>query len=81
MTTPAPPLENLPNVADTLQITRAQGILRGLWTAPLSAKLGLLIILVYVFVALFAPWIAPFGESEIVGKKYLPWGTRWALPW
>jgi peptide/nickel transport system permease protein len=79
MTTPAPPVENLPNAADTLQITRAQRISRGLWTAPLSAKLGLLIIVVYVFVALFAPWIAPFGESEIVGKKYLPWGEEYFL--
>ena len=33
----------------------------------------------YVFVALFAPWIAPFGESEIVGKKYLPWGEEYLL--
>ena len=79
MTIPAPPVENPPNAAGTLQITRAQRILRELWTAPLSAKLGLLIIVVYVFVALFAPWIAPFGESEIVGKKYLPWGEEYFL--
>jgi len=79
MTTPAPPVENLSSATETLQITRAQRISRGLWTAPLSAKLGLLIIVVYVFVALFAPWIAPFGESEIVGKKYLPWGEQYVL--
>ena len=79
MTTPAPPVENLPNTTEAQQITRGQRILRGLLTAPLSAKLGLLIIGVYVFVALFAPWIAPFGESEIVGKKYLPWGEEYFL--
>ena len=27
--------------------------------------------MVYVFAAVFAPWLAPYGESEIVGKKYV----------
>ena len=79
MTTPAPPVETIPSDTEARQVTRLQRILRELWTAPLSAKLGLLIIVVYVFVALFAPWIAPFGESEIVGKKYLPWGEEYLL--
>ena len=47
--------------------------LRALDEAPLSAKFGLLVIAVYLFVALFAPWIAPFGESEIVGRKFQAW--------
>ncbi len=47
--------------------------------APLTAKIGLLIIVVYVFVAIFAPLIAPFGESEIVGRKYLPWSNEFLL--
>ncbi|MCX7344474.1 MAG: ABC transporter permease [Alphaproteobacteria bacterium] len=45
---------------------------RTLKTAPFTAWLGMIIILVYAIAALFAPWIAPFGESEIVGKQYLP---------
>lgn len=53
------------------------------WTAftkaPLTAKIGLLIIFVYVFVAIFGPLIAPYGESEIVGKKYLPWSNQFFL--
>lgn len=48
-------------------------VLRALGEAPLSAKFGLLVIAVYLFVALFAPWIAPFGESEIVGRKFQAW--------
>ncbi len=48
-------------------------VLRALGEAPLSAKFGLLVIAVYIFVALFAPWIAPFGESEIVGRKFQAW--------
>ena len=50
-------------------MSRGRRVLKLLGEAPLSAKLGLLVIFVYVFVALFAPWVAPFGESEIVGKK------------
>jgi peptide/nickel transport system permease protein len=45
---------------------------RTLKTAPFTAWLGMIIILVYAIAAIFAPWIAPFGESEVVGKQYLP---------
>jgi peptide/nickel transport system permease protein len=45
---------------------------RTLKTAPFTAWLGMFIILVYAIAALFAPWIAPYGEAEIVGKQYLP---------
>jgi peptide/nickel transport system permease protein len=79
MTSPAPPVEDSSVLAKIAQKSRAQRILKELIAAPLSAKLGLLIIFVYVFVALFAPWVAPFGESEIVGKKYLPWGEEYFL--
>ena len=79
MSTPAPPVEDLPSDSIRPQISRAQRIVKELIAAPLSAKLGLLIIFTYVFVALFAPWLAPFGESEIVGKKYLVWGDEYLL--
>jgi peptide/nickel transport system permease protein len=79
MTSPAPPVEDSSAFARIARKSRAQRILKELIAAPLSAKLGLLIIFVYVFVALFAPWVAPFGESEIVGKKYLPWGEEYFL--
>ncbi|MFT5217925.1 MAG: peptide/nickel transport system permease protein [Planctomycetota bacterium] len=62
-----------------IEISRTRRVLKELMQAPLSAKLGLLIIFVYVFVALFAPWIAPFGESELVGRKYQPWGDEFLL--
>ncbi len=42
--------------------------------APWSARFGMLVILVYAFVALFAPVLTPFGESEIVGSEFEPWG-------
>ena len=47
---------------------------RELRKAPRAAWFGIVVILVYVMVAATAPIIAPFGETEIVGAEYLPWG-------
>lgn len=47
--------------------------------APLSAKFGLLVIAGYVFVALFAPVLTPYGESEIVGAEFEEWGDKFIL--
>jgi peptide/nickel transport system permease protein len=79
MTTPAPAMQEPAGDNDARQITRSQRVIKELLEAPLSAKLGLLIIFVYIFVSLFAPWIAPFGESEIVGRKYVVWGDEFLL--
>ena len=49
--------------------------MRELWKSPITAKIGILIVLGYVFVALFAPFLTPFGESEIVGAEFELWGT------
>lgn len=40
--------------------------------APLSAQFGLVVICVYVFCALFAPFITPFSETEIIADAYAP---------
>ncbi len=42
--------------------------------APITAKFGLLMIVIYLILAVFAPLIAPYGESEVVGRQYEPWG-------
>jgi peptide/nickel transport system permease protein len=42
---------------------------------PLTASFGLAIILLYIFVAIFAPVIAPYGESEVLGAQFLPWAS------
>ncbi len=47
-------------------------------SAPFTAKFGMAVIALYVFCAVFAPIIAPYGESEIVGKAY---GAPSALNW
>ena len=55
---------------------RAADALRALRKAPLSAKFGLLVIVFYVILAVFAPVLTPFGESEIVAAEYEPWGVE-----
>lgn len=44
-----------------------------------TARLGALIIIVYAFVALFAPWLAPYKEADIVGPAFSPWGQEFLL--
>ncbi|SRR6056297_52193 len=39
-------------------------------TAPLTASFGLLVVLIYIIAAIFAPVIAPFGESEVVAGAF-----------
>ena len=51
-------------------------MLKLLWTAPLSAKVGVLTILAYAFVALFAPLLAPYGQTAIVGSSYELWSDE-----
>ncbi len=41
-------------------------------TAPLTAAFGMFIILVYAIAGIFAPWIAPFGESEVISQSFAP---------
>ncbi len=47
--------------------------------APPTAMFGLVVILIYVMVAATAPIIAPFGETEVVGSEYEPWGDVFLL--
>ena len=44
--------------------------------SPLTARFGLLVILIYGFVALFAPFIAPYGEAEVFPIPYAPWSSE-----
>jgi peptide/nickel transport system permease protein len=54
-------------------------MLKLFWTAPLSAKVGVLAILAYAFVALFAPLLAPYGETAIVGSSYELWSDKFVF--
>ncbi len=46
---------------------------------PPTAIFGMLVILVTAILAVFAPLIAPYGETQIVGAEYLPWGDGYVL--
>ncbi len=47
-------------------------IAKELRTAPLTAAFGMFIIFVYAVAAIFAPWIAPYGEAEVIGSAFAP---------
>ncbi|MEP3244185.1 MAG: ABC transporter permease [Sneathiella sp.] len=48
-------------------------------TAPATALFGLIVILGYLFVILFADFLAPFPENEIVAYEFEPWGGEYLL--
>jgi len=52
---------------------------RGFLGAPLSAKLGLMTITAYLVIALFAPVVAPYSETEILGGAYEVWSDKYLL--
>lgn len=56
-----------------------KSIFRTLSQAPISAKLGVLIILIYMFAAIFAPVIAPYSETEVVGDVWEEMGSGFLL--
>jgi peptide/nickel transport system permease protein len=39
---------------------------------PLGALIGLVVTALFLFAAIFAPWLAPFGNGEIVGDVWAP---------
>ena len=44
--------------------------------APLSAWFGMTVIFLYLFAAVFADVIAPYGEAEIHPQPYAPWSSE-----
>lgn len=46
---------------------------------PVSVWVGLIIIALNAFMALFGPWLAPYGESQIVGDVWEPIGGTFLL--
>ena len=50
-------------------------IVMDLRKAPLTARFGMIIILCYALVAIFAPVLAPYGEAEVFPEPYAPWGS------
>jgi peptide/nickel transport system permease protein len=40
--------------------------------APLTAQIGIVIVVFYLLTALFGPWFAPYGQSQSVGDTWAP---------
>ena len=59
--------------------TRWARIRLDLAKSPVTAKFGLLVILIYILVALFAPLIAPYGEAEVFPIPYAPWSSEFVF--
>ena len=41
--------------------------------APLTAWFGMIVFCCYIVVAVFAPWLAPFGEAEVFKVPFAAW--------
>lgn len=54
-------------------------ILKELSKAPPTAWFGIIVILCYIIVAVFADVIAPFSETEVVDDLYMPWDSTYWL--
>ena len=48
-------------------------------SAPWSAKFGMVVILFYAVISIFAPFIAPYGETELLGRAYEVWSDKFLL--
>lgn len=46
------------------------GLAKELRTAPLTAAFGMFVIFTYAIAGIFAPWIAPYGEAEIISSAF-----------
>lgn len=69
--TPTPANSSSPHLSAWQRIAQASAIgWKEFRRAPLSAQFGFVVIFFYIFVAVFAPLLAPYGESEIVGSSF-----------
>lgn len=53
--------------------------IKNLAEMPWTARIGLCVIAIYAFVAIFAPWLAPYPEQQVVGSEFEPWGGEFLL--
>jgi peptide/nickel transport system permease protein len=47
--------------------------------SPLIARIGMAMILLNISVAILAPLIAPYGETEVVGDVWMPMSSEHLL--
>ena len=54
-------------------------MIRTLKAMPPTAMLGILVIAIYALTAILAPLLAPYGQAQIVGQQFEPWGATYPL--
>lgn len=59
--------------------SRISALLRDLRQAPFSVWAGLLVLSLYLVTAVFAPWIAPYGEAQVFDLPYADWSAEHLL--
>ena len=55
---------------------RARTVLK---KAPFTAWIGMFVFMIYLIVAVFAPFFAPYGEAEVFAVPYAPWSDEHIL--
>ena len=67
-------------VAETGAVRKRRSRLERMWLslkkAPVSAWFGMIVVLAYILVAIFAPLLAPFGEAEVFQSPFAPWDDK-----
>lgn len=59
--------------------SRMGALLRDLRQAPFSVWAGLAVLTLYLIAAIFAPWIAPYGEAQVFEIPYADWSREHLL--
>lgn len=69
--------------AEVASVRKRRGWFERAWLdlskAPISAWFGMIVVLGYAIVALFAPLIAPYGEADIFTVPFSPWNEEHRL--
>lgn len=55
-----------------LIVIASHNMAKELRTAPLTAAFGMFVIFTYAIAGIFAPWIAPFGEAQVISSAFAP---------
>lgn len=59
--------------------SRLKDAWRALRSAPVSVWFGMTVAVGYVIVALFAPWLAPYGEAQVFDMPFADWSAEHLL--
>jgi peptide/nickel transport system permease protein len=59
--------------------SRTRRILTQLKKAPFSAWFGMIVLAFYVLTAVFARYIAPYGQSQVFPEPFAPWSAAFPL--